>query len=93
MRLGSRYRARVASPSTVRLPLHVKWSGPRDYDLDDPADRRRVYEVVLREGNAADVRRFVDPVQLARAIDDLVLPPHARLALVDWLEARGHLPC
>lgn len=77
----------------MRLPLHVKWSGPRDYDLDDPADRRRVYEVVLREGNAADVRRYVDPAELARVIDDLVLPPHVRVALVDWLEARGHLPC
>lgn len=83
----------MAPSSTVRLPLHVKWSGPRDYDLDDPADRHRVYEVVLREGNAADVRRYVDPAELARIIDELVLPHHIRVALVDWLEARGHLPC
>lgn len=88
-----RYLRRVAPSSTVRLPLHVKWSGPRDYDLDDPADRRGVYEVVLREGSAADVRRFVDPAELARVIHDLVLPSHVRVALVDWLEARGRLPC
>lgn len=33
----------------VTLPLHIRWSGPpMTYDLDDAADRARVYEQVLR---------------------------------------------
>jgi hypothetical protein len=30
------------------------------YDLTDRVDRRRVYEVVLREGSLDDLRRYVD---------------------------------
>ncbi|HLL92343.1 MAG TPA: hypothetical protein VK252_05330 [Solirubrobacteraceae bacterium] len=31
------------------------------YDLDDPIDRARVYEQVLREGTEDDVRFYIDP--------------------------------
>ncbi|CAN5257397.1 MAG: hypothetical protein H0V93_08850 [Euzebyales bacterium] len=42
----------------VTLPHHVNWSAPhRVYDLSDCRDRTRVYEQVLREGLADDVRR------------------------------------
>lgn len=35
----------------VELPFHIRWSGPSiSYDLNDRADRARVYEQVLREG-------------------------------------------
>ncbi len=47
----------------IELPLHIRWSGPPIiYDLDDRADRARVYEQVLREGTesvAAARRRSV----------------------------------
>jgi hypothetical protein len=73
----------------IELPLHIRWSGqPITYDLDDRADRARVYEQVLREGTEDDVRFYVDPVQLADLFDELVLPPTVRRAWVVWLRRR-----
>lgn len=68
----------------VVLPLHLKWSGPREYDLSDPAELRRVYEIVLREGRARDVRQFIDPDKLLTLWDELVLPDHVRAAWADY---------
>lgn len=75
----------------VELPLHIRWSDPPiTYDLEDRADRARVYEQVLREGTADDVRIYVDPDQLAELFDELVLPPRVRRAWAGWLrEHRG----
>ena len=58
----------------VHLPPHLDWSSGREYDLDDPADRVRVYEIVLREGTLDDLRTFVDPMRLAEAFQQLFLP-------------------
>jgi hypothetical protein len=70
----------------VELPLHIRWSGPPiTYDLDNRADRVRVYEQVLREGTADDVRFYVDPDRLAQLFDELVLPPPVRRAWAGWL--------
>lgn len=78
----------------VHLPLHLKWSGPRDYDLSDPQQRKRVYEIVLREGRAEDVRRFVDPDELFRVWDEIVLPDNVRRAWADYfLFKRGQVVC
>lgn len=74
----------------VELPLRVRWSGPRRaYDLSDPRQLRRVYEQVLREGSADDVRRFIDVDTLVANWDELVLPPRVRRAWAKWLAARG----
>jgi hypothetical protein len=63
----------------VELPVHIRWSGPAlIYDLDDRADRARVYEQVLREGTESDVRYYVDAEQLFELWDELVLPPAVR---------------
>jgi hypothetical protein len=65
----------------VELPEHIRWSGPSiAYDLNDRADRARVYEQVLREGTADDVLFYVDPEQLRDLWEDLVLPPVVRRA-------------
>ena len=70
----------------VELPLHIRWSGPAiTYDLDDRADRARVYEQVLREGTEDDVRYYVDADQLRDIFDELVLPPPVRRAWAGWL--------
>jgi hypothetical protein len=75
----------------VELPLHIRWSGPPVvYDLDDRADRARVYEQVLREGTEDDVRFYVDPDALDDLWDDLVLPPRVRRAWAAWRLARRH---
>jgi hypothetical protein len=58
----------------VRLPLHLDWSSGREYDLDDPADRARIYEIVLREGTLDDLRTYVDPTRLADALQRMFLP-------------------
>ena len=73
----------------VELPLHIRWSGtPVVYDLNDPVDRARVYEQVLREGTENDVRFYVDAEQLLELWDELVLPPSVRQAWAAWVE--GH---
>ncbi len=72
----------------VELPLHIRWSGPRiTYDLNDHADRARVYQQVLREGTDDDVRYYVHADQLRELFDELVLPPPVRRAWADWLGA------
>ena len=74
----------------VELPLHIRWSGPPvRYDLDDRADRARVYEQVLREGTEDDVRFYVAEDHLLELWDELVLPPAVREAWAPWIEARG----
>jgi hypothetical protein len=77
---------RPKASGRVELPLHIRWSGPAIvYDLDDRADRARVYEQVLREGTDDDVRFYVDAEQLLELWDELVLPPYVRLAWSGWL--------
>ncbi|MGH9231053.1 MAG: hypothetical protein ACRD07_20385 [Acidimicrobiales bacterium] len=74
----------------VELPLRVRWSGPtKTYDLNDPRDRLRVYEQVLREGNDDDVRRYIDVNELRRLWDELVLPGHVRRAWEVWFRDHG----
>jgi hypothetical protein len=74
----------------VELPFHIRWSGPPiTYDLNDRADRARVYEQVLREGTEDDIRYFVDADHLRELFDELVLPPPVRHAWADWLRRHG----
>ena len=80
--LGSRPKA----SGRVELPLHIRWSGSAvTYDLDDRADRARVYEQVLREGTEDDVRFYVDADQLLELWDELVLPPTVRQSWAGWI--------
>lgn len=73
----------------IELPSHIRWSGESlVYDLDDRADRARVYEQVLREGTEDDVRYYVDAGHLAAQWDELVLPVEIRRAWAAWLESR-----
>jgi hypothetical protein len=73
----------------VELPLHIRWSGQAfAYDLDDRADRARVYEQVLREGTEDDVRFYVDADQLVELWDELVLPPTVQQAWMPWIARR-----
>lgn len=73
----------------VELPHSIRWSAPRrQYDLSDRHDRARVYEQVLREGTAADVRFFIDVDALIDLWPDLYLPPHVHNAWAAWLRRR-----
>jgi integrase len=74
----------------VELPLHIRWTGGSQiYDLDDRADRARVYEQVLREGTEDDVLHYVEPSALIDLWDELVLPPSVRDAWADWIQRHG----
>jgi hypothetical protein len=76
----------------VELPIHIRWSAPSmTYDLNDPIDRARVYEQVLREGTEDDVRFYIDPDQLADILDDLVLPAPVREAWAGWQDRHRRL--
>jgi hypothetical protein len=76
----------VKASGVVELPFHVRWSEPfLTYDLDNRADRARVYEQVLREGTDDDVRRFIDLAQLLDLWDELVLPATVRRPWAEWL--------
>jgi hypothetical protein len=76
----------------VQLPLHVRWSGPpKKYDLNDRRDRSRVYEQVLREGTADDIRYFIDVDELFDLWDDLVLPRAVRHAWASWFLRKRHI--
>jgi hypothetical protein len=81
--------AQPKASGRIELPLHVRWSGPPlTYDLDDRADRARVYEQVLREGTDDDVRFYVDADRLLELWDELALPPPVRQAWAGWIESR-----
>jgi hypothetical protein len=76
----------------LELPPHIRWSGPPiTYDLDDPADRARVYEQVLREGTADDVRYYVEADRLHEVWSELVLPPPVRRAWAAWFGRHGRV--
>jgi transcriptional regulator with XRE-family HTH domain len=67
--------------ATVTLPLHVNWSTPgRRFQLADRAQRARVYEMVIREGNPEDVLAYIDGVLLVDLWPELVLPRAVRAA-------------
>ena len=70
----------------MRLPVHLDWSAERMYDLNDPVDRRRVYELVLREGSLDDLRRYIAVRELTEQLDELVLPDEIRTA---WAKLLG----
>jgi hypothetical protein len=73
------------------LPVRVNWSeADPTYDLDDRRQRALVYEQVLTEGTADDVRRFIVVDELIELWDELVLPAAVSTAWIAWLrEHRG----
>lgn len=85
----------VKASGRVQLPLHVYWSGPspqdREWNLDDPAERAYIYEIVMREGTADDVRRFIDVDELIALWDQLYLPENVRRAWAAWLNQHRNL--
>ncbi|MFF5176001.1 hypothetical protein ACFY3U_25715 [Micromonospora sp. NPDC000089] len=50
----------------VSLPLRLAWSGPTDFDIDDPRERLTLYCLLLDCGQHDDIVRFVDGGLLRR---------------------------
>ncbi len=97
---GARYRPLVVPSSldeldgptergVVTLPTHLAWSGHRTYDLDDDHERRRVYEIVLREGDRHDQLRFIDVDHLTNDFPLLFLPEAIEVAWRILLDQRA----
>lgn len=60
---------------TFEAGSHLWWSGSaRAFDLVDRSQRRRAYEIVLREGTPDDIMEVVDGALLCELWADLVLP-------------------
>ncbi len=76
---------RGPSSGMVELPLHLYWSGLHGwFSLDDPAGRRRVYTIVLREAcSPDDLAAFVDGSALTAVWPDMILPGLVRKAWED----------
>jgi hypothetical protein len=67
----------------VELPHRMVWLPPEDrrFDLGDPYDLTRVYEIVLREAVRFDeLRDWLDAGTLRRLWPQLFLPRGVRLA-------------
>ncbi|MFF2133351.1 hypothetical protein ACFVW1_50120 [Streptomyces olivochromogenes] len=58
--------AELAGPTqgTVRLPLHLAWSGLRAFDLGDEKLLLGMYRIVLLNGRYEDYTRYLDAAQL-----------------------------
>ena len=83
----------AAALADVVLPLELNWSGSgRMYRLRDRRQRARLYEVVLREGEPADLERYLDGALLVDAWPELVLPRGLRPAWQDVIDHAAGIP-
>ena len=72
----------------VELPLTLNWSEPgRIFHPADRRERARLYEIVLREGAAADILAYIDGALLVDLWPELVLPREIRGAWQPLLDA------
>lgn len=72
------FRKTVKRGSVV-LPQHLEWSHQGVfYDMSDARQRAILYEVVIREGRADDVRLYVNFDDLAKLWSGMFLPSHIR---------------
>ena len=73
----------------VELPLKLYWSDDKNrFDLADEADRRLLYQVVLAEGTADDIRTYLHLPTLLAIWDTLWLPVPVHEAWDRWVAAR-----
>lgn len=84
-------RARPKASGVVRLPAHVAWSPPFEYDLADRRQRLDAYQQVMTEGLDEDVLWFIDVDEVAALWGELHLSPHIRAPWQRWLSAHGLL--
>jgi hypothetical protein len=72
----------------VVIPDHIDATNPRRvYDLDDPAERKYLYEVVLADGTSADINRLVARSVLLELWDRLYLSQEVQAAWAGTITA------
>ncbi|MCQ3809789.1 MAG: hypothetical protein KTV68_04460 [Acidimicrobiia bacterium] len=75
----------------VRLPSHIAWSEPFEFDLGDRCQLLLAYAQVMTEGLEEDVLRYIDLDVLLGVWDELCLSPYVRDAWSKWLSERDLL--
>ncbi|WP_157250021.1 hypothetical protein [Nonomuraea typhae] len=73
---------RGPAEGTVALPLHLAWSGLREFDLANPRLRMSLYRTVITSGGWADAVAYLNAATLAADWPTLRrgLGPHYRRA-------------
>ena len=78
---------RVQTPDcfdTLRIPDLLRHTTQNEWNLRDRNDRRRVYEILIREGLPQQMIRWLDGALLVDLWDELDLPEPVRMA---WMRA------
>ena len=77
--------------AVVELPFHLYWSDDNNrFDLSKHARLRSMYQIVLTEGTADDVRTYINRALLIDVWNDLWLSPAVHEAWDSWIEAHRH---
>ena len=75
----------------VELAFHLYWSDDNNrFDLAKRARLRSMYQIVLTEGTADDVRTYINRALLIDVWNDLWLSPAVHEAWDSWIEAHRH---
>ena len=83
----------ASGPTTgvVELPFHLYWSDDNNaFDLSKRARLRSMYQIVLTEGSADDVRTYINLALLIDVWSELWLSPAVHEAWDEWIEAHRH---
>jgi excisionase family DNA binding protein len=73
----------------VELPFHLYWSDENNrFDLSKRARVRSMYQIVLTEGSAEDVRSYINGETLIDVWNELWLSPAVHEAWDGWIETR-----
>lgn len=51
----------------LEVPITVHWGPRRDFDLDDPGQRRAAYRAIVREGTPADQEALLNAASCAHS--------------------------
>ena len=75
----------------MELPFHLYWSDDNNrFDLAKRARLRSMYQIVLTEGTAEDIRTYINRALLIDVWDELWLSPAVHEAWDGWIEAHRH---
>jgi hypothetical protein len=76
----------------VRLPISLDWSEQGQYNLDDDADRRLMYERVIREAMEVNaLREFLNRAVLVLIWRQLYLPARIKNAWESRFPVLAHV--
>ena len=83
----------ATGPTTgvVELPFHLYWSDDNNtFNLSKRARLRTMYQIVLTEGSADDVRSYINLALLIDIWNELWLSPAVHEEWDHWIEANRH---